>query len=63
MKLEATIRAALAERGAKLKDVALPCRVAVTGRKAGPSLFEILSPIGASITVDRLRTYAEREVQ
>jgi glutamyl-tRNA synthetase len=60
-RIEATIRAALAERGAKLKDVALPCRIAVTGRKAGPGLFEILSPIGASITVDRLRTYAERE--
>ena len=32
-----------------------------TGRKAGPGLFEILSPIGASIVVDRLRAFAERE--
>ena len=60
--IEETVRATLAERGAKLKEVALPCRIAVTGRKAGPSLFEILSPIGASLVVDRLRTFAEREV-
>ena len=62
-RIEETIRAALTERGAKLKDVALPCRIAVTGRKAGPGLFEIFSPIGASTVVDRLRTFAEREVQ
>jgi glutamyl-tRNA synthetase len=62
-RIEETIRAALTERGAKLKDVALPCRIAVTGRKAGPGLFEIFSPIGASIVVDRLRTFAQREVQ
>ena len=60
-RIEETIRGALTERGAKLKDVALPCRVAVTGRKAGPGLFEILSPIGASTVVDRLRAFAERE--
>ena len=62
-RIETAIRGALAERGAKLKDVALPCRIAVTGRKAGPGLFEILSPIGASIVADRLRSFAEREVR
>jgi len=61
--IETTIRAALAERGAKLKDVALSCRIAVTGRKAGPGLFEILSPIGARLVVDRLRSFAKREIQ
>jgi len=60
-RIEETIRETLTERGAKLKDVALPCRIAVTGRKAGPGLFEILSPIGASTVVDRLRAFAERE--
>ncbi len=58
-RIESTIREALAERGAVLKDVALPCRVAVTGRRAGPGLFEILSPVGAHVVADRLRAYAE----
>ncbi len=62
-RIEAAMRAALAERGAKLKDVALPCRIAVTGRKAGPGLFKILSSIGASLVADRLRTFAEREAR
>jgi len=59
--IESTIRGALAEHGAKLKDVALPCRIAVTGRKAGPGLFEALAPIGADTVVDRLRAFAIRE--
>jgi glutamyl-tRNA synthetase len=59
--IESTVRGALAERGAKLKDVALPCRIAVTGRKAGPGLFEALAPIGAGIVADRLRVLARRE--
>jgi glutamyl-tRNA synthetase len=62
-RIEAAIRATLTERDAKLKDVALPCRIAVTGRKAGPGLFDILSSIGAAIVVDRLRTFAERRVR
>jgi len=60
-RIEAVVRETLADRGAKLKDVALPCRIAVTGRKAGPGLFEGLSPIGAEIVVDRLRAFARRE--
>jgi len=61
-RIESTVRSALADRNAKLKNVALASRVAVTGRKAGPGLFEILSPIGASIVADRLRSFAEGEV-
>ena len=59
-RIESTIRETLAERGAVLKDVALACRIAVTGRKAGPGLFEILGPIGAGVVADRLRSFAER---
>jgi len=62
-RIEAAIRTTLAERNAKLKDVALPCRIAVTGRKAGPGLFDILSPIGEAIVVDRLRAFAERGIR
>jgi len=55
--VEGAIRGALAEHGAKLKDVALACRIAVTGRRAGPGLFDILSAIGPGPVADRLRAY------
>jgi glutamyl-tRNA synthetase len=57
--LEESFRTILAGEGATLKDVAQACRAAVTGRKAGPGLFEILSAVGPSITADRLRAQAE----
>jgi glutamyl-tRNA synthetase len=60
--IEAVIRAALAEREAKLKDVALASRLAVTGRRAGPSLFEILAAVGPAIVSSRLREAADRSV-
>jgi len=59
--IESTIRETLSEHGAKLKDVALPCRIAVTGRKAGPGLFDGLAPIGSALVVERLRSFADRE--
>lgn len=57
-KVEAAFRDVLAREGATLKDVAQPCRVAVTGRKVGPGLFEILSAVGRSMVVERLRACA-----
>ncbi|MGD9676578.1 MAG: glutamate--tRNA ligase, partial [Candidatus Bipolaricaulia bacterium] len=56
--LEELFRGTLAREGATLKDVALACRIAVTGRKAGPGLFEILSVVGPSVVAERLRAYA-----
>jgi len=56
--IETKVRAALDAAGAKLKDVALACRIAVTGRRAGPGLFDIMSPIGAKPVAERLRAYA-----
>jgi len=53
--IEATIRGALERRGATLKDVAFACRIVLTGRKAGPGLFDILAAIGRDVVVDRLR--------
>jgi glutamyl-tRNA synthetase len=53
--LEDAFRAILGREEATLKDVALACRIAVTGRKAGPGLFEILSVIGPTLTASRLR--------
>ncbi|MFC2077416.1 glutamate--tRNA ligase [Candidatus Bipolaricaulota bacterium] len=56
--IETEVRAALDAAGAKLKDVALACRIAVTGRRAGPGLFDIMSPIGPKPVAERLRAYA-----
>ena len=52
--VEAAMRQALDERGAKLKSIALASRIAVTGQRAGPSLFDILSVIGGTLVADRM---------
>jgi glutamyl-tRNA synthetase len=53
--IESAVRGTLEREGATLKDVALTCRLAVTGRKAGPGLFEILAAIEPVTVTDRLR--------
>lgn len=53
--METAVRAALAAESVTLKDVALVCRVAATGRAAGPGLFEILAAIGGPLAAERLR--------
>jgi len=57
--VERTVRETLAEHDAKLKDVALACRMAITGRRAGPSLFGIMAPVGPEIVASRLRAAAD----
>jgi len=59
--VETAVRETLAANDAKLKDVALASRIAVTGRRAGPGLFDILSAVGPGPTAERLRTYAGGE--
>ena len=61
-RIERTVRGTLSGQDATLKDVALPCRIAVTGRKAGPGLFDILSAVGASLVVERVRSFARGRV-
>ncbi|MEE8593871.1 MAG: glutamate--tRNA ligase family protein [Candidatus Bipolaricaulota bacterium] len=56
--IERDVRTALEKQGAKLKDVALAGRLAVTGRKAGPGLFDVLASIGRDLVVQRLRDAA-----
>jgi glutamyl-tRNA synthetase len=59
-----TIRAeteAIAEGvGRKLAKAQAPIRVAVTGRRVGPPLFESLEVLGLELTLDRLRTALAR---
>jgi len=56
--VERDVRTALKAQEATLKDVALASRLAVTGRKAGPGLFDILSCIGCELVGRRLRDAA-----
>ena len=51
--VEQTVRETLAANDAKLKDVALASRIAITGRRAGPGLFDIIGPIGPANTSSR----------
>jgi glutamyl-tRNA synthetase len=43
----------------KMKDVAQPARVALTGRSASPGLFEVMSVLGRERSVARLEAAAE----
>ena len=57
--IEALLRKVLQEEGAKLKDVAAAVRMAVTGQKAGPGLFDTLALVGRDLTLSRLREFME----
>jgi glutamyl-tRNA synthetase len=57
--IERDVRASLEASGAKLKDVALASRLAVTGRKAGPGLFDSLAAVGRELVTKRLRDAAQ----
>jgi glutamyl-tRNA synthetase len=43
-----------AETGRKMKDVAQPVRVALTGRTASPGLYEIISILGKTTALPRI---------
>jgi glutamyl-tRNA synthetase len=52
--LEARIRAWLEQAGIALQDIAQPARVALTGRKASPGLFEVMEVLGRERSLARL---------
>jgi glutamyl-tRNA synthetase len=52
--LEARISTWLHEAQLELKDIGQPVRVALTGRSASPSLFEVLDLLGRSVALARL---------
>jgi len=58
--LEATTRALAAERGLKPGEVITPARVALTGRRAAPGIFEVMWLLGRERCVSRLETAAAR---
>jgi glutamyl-tRNA synthetase len=57
--LEEAVRAWVERDGIKMKDVAQPARVALTGRKASPGLFEVMVVLGRDTTVARLARAAD----
>jgi glutamyl-tRNA synthetase len=58
--LELAVKAWLDQRGHVLQDVAQAARVALTGRKASPGLFEVLEVLGRERSVARLAAGAAR---
>ena len=58
--LEAVLRELASERGEKPGAVFTPIRVAATGKRIAPPLFETLETLGQPLTVERLNAAAER---
>ena len=57
--LEAAVRQFVEAHGLKMKDVAQPARVALTGRTWSPPLFDVMAVLGRELVLDRLRRGAE----
>ncbi len=58
--LEAGTRSLANELGVKAGEVIAPARVALTGRKAAPGIFEVMWLLGSDIVVTRLEAAAAR---
>jgi glutamyl-tRNA synthetase len=46
--------------GLKTGELIHPCRVAVSGKSAGPSLYHMLEVLGCDRVLERLRRGAEK---
>ena len=57
--LHAATQAVAESVGRKLGKAQAPVRIAVTGRRVGPPLFEALEVLGPERTLTRLRTAAD----
>jgi glutamyl-tRNA synthetase len=57
--LEAALKALATELGVKTGELIHPCRVAVSGKSAGPSLYHMLEVLGRDRVLARLRKAAE----
>jgi glutamyl-tRNA synthetase len=56
--LEPPMRALCDERDWKVGDLFMAVRVAITGRRATPPLFDVMAAIGYEPTLERLRAAA-----
>jgi len=53
--LKQAVNAYLTENGIKMRDIGLPLRAAVTGRKQTPSIIDIMVALGQAETSQRLQ--------
>jgi len=58
--LESALKALAAQLGLKTGELIHPCRVAVSGKSAGPSLYPMLEVLGRDRVLMRLRRATER---
>jgi glutamyl-tRNA synthetase len=58
--IEQAVKAWLEQTGGQIQDVAQAARVALTGRKASPGLFEVMEVLGKERTLTRLAAGAVR---
>ncbi|MGD0016903.1 MAG: glutamate--tRNA ligase family protein, partial [Verrucomicrobiia bacterium] len=58
--IEAALKALATELGVKTGELIHPCRVAISGKSAGPSLYHMLEVLGRDRVLSRLRKAAER---
>jgi glutamyl-tRNA synthetase len=58
--LETALRGLAAEIGVKAGDLIAPARVALTGRKVSPGIFEVMWLLGRERTLARLRDASSR---
>src|SRR6185503_686668 len=56
----ASTRSLASEAGVKAGDIIAPARVALTGRKAAPGIFDVMWLLGRERVVSRLQAAAER---
>ena len=59
-RLETALKALAAELGIKTGQLIHPCRVAVSGKSAGPSLYHMLEVLGRDRVLARLQRAAEK---
>jgi glutamyl-tRNA synthetase len=57
--IEKTFEAVLASKNLKAKDLFMPFRIAVTGTKESPPLFETIEVLGKEIVRRRVRLCCE----
>jgi len=58
--IEQATRAVAAEMGVKAGEVIMPARIALTGKKVTPGIFDVMMLLGPERTVRRLRDAADR---
>ncbi|HSQ58909.1 MAG TPA: glutamate--tRNA ligase [Acidobacteriota bacterium] len=58
--LDQAARALAKEEGVKFGDLVMPARIALTGKKVSPGIFDVIGLLGRERCVRRLRDMAER---